>query len=235
MKKRSWRELISNEISIMKVLNNNPYIIKLREEFEDFESIYYVMELAPKTDLHTYTVTHEGGFLPEAVAASIMRDLFEATDYIHKAAIVHRDLKPENIMVNFENDMELQSLKIIDFGFATYVQEIKKSKLCLGTLNYMAPESFTGVYDHRVDIFALGVILYFILSGNLPFYSDDQDVVKRNTINCELNIESEDAFFSKSNEAKDLISKLIVKDPKDRITLEEALVHPWIIKFSPKK
>lgn len=219
----------------MNVLNNNPFIIKLKEEFEDFESIYYVMELAKGIDLHTYTIEHDNGYLPENVAAGIMRDLFEATDYIHKAGIIHRDIKPENIMVDFQKDMELHSLKMIDFGFATYIQELKKNKVCLGTLNYMAPETFTGNYDQRADIFALGVILYFILSGNLPFYSDDQDIVKRNTINCEIDIETEDAFFNKSSEAKDLISRLIVKDPKDRITLQDALIHPWILKYSKKK
>ena len=216
----------------MKVLNSNPFIVQLKEEFEDFENFYYVMELAAGTDLLSYTNRCEKGYLPENVAARIMRGLFEATDYIHKAGIVHRDFKPENIMVDFENGFQLQSLKIIDFGFATYIQEIKKNRVCVGTLNYMAPESFSGNYDQGVDIFSLGVILYFIISGTLPFYSDDQDIVKRNTLNCELDIETDDCFFDKSKEVIDLITKLIVRDPKDRISLQDALVHPWILKHT---
>lgn len=219
----------------MKVLDNNPYIIKLKEEFEDFESLYYVMELATGTDLHTCTLKHDHGCLPENVASRIMRVLFEAVNYIHKAGIAHRDLKPENIMVDLQNDVELLSLKIIDFGFAIYIQEIKKTRVSVGTLNYMAPESFSNNYDEKVDIFALGIILYFILTGNLPFANDEQEIVRRNTINCEVNIFSEDLFFNHSDEVKDLLSRLIVKDPKQRISLQDALIHPWILNYAKKK
>lgn len=193
------------------------------------------MELATGTNLLTYVTRSDKGFLNESLAANIMRDLFEATEYIHRAGIIHRDLKPENIMVDIQNEKDLKSLKIIDFGYATYIQELKKSKFCLGTLNYMAPEAFTDNCDQRADIFALGVIFYFILSGTLPFQSDINEVVIRNTINCHLNINTDEAFQSKSEEAKDLIRQMIVKNPKERISLQDALLHPWILAKAKKK
>lgn len=220
-------QILNNEVSIMKVLDS-PYVIKFFEDIENVEYQYYIMEAGEGKDLMTFTGMQNGGCLPEAMAAQIVNALLEAFEYIHKVGIVHRDLKPENILVDFGEDQLLKSLKIIDFGFATYIQDIKKTACPVGTLNYMAPESFTKSYDERVDIFALGVILYFLSSGLLPFFSEEPEIVIRNTQECLIYLESDENFLSKSDELKDLITQILQRDPNDRISITDALKHPFV-------
>lgn len=220
-------EILNNEVSIMRVLDS-PYVIKFYEDIENVEHQYYIMEAGAGRDLMTFAGAQPGGCLSEPLTAQVMRALLEAVDYIHSAGIVHRDLKPENILVDFGEDGALKSLKIIDFGFATYIQDIRKTVCPVGTLNYMAPESFTKAYDERVDVFALGVILYFLSSGLLPFFSEEPELVIRNTQECLIYLESDENFLAKSDELKDLITKLLQRDPNDRISVADALVHPFI-------
>eukprot|EP01017_Pseudomicrothorax_dubius_P028294 TRINITY_DN3354_c0_g1_i3.p1 TRINITY_DN3354_c0_g1~~TRINITY_DN3354_c0_g1_i3.p1 ORF type:complete len:208 (+),score=50.97 TRINITY_DN3354_c0_g1_i3:64-624(+) len=159
----------------------------------------------------------------------VMSQLFEAFVYLQSMCVIHRDIKAENIMVTLaEGKDEIVSVKIIDFGFATIHRPDEALYETCGTPNYIAPEVLLNVgYTHKVDNFSLGVILYYMIRGKLPFNGITMDIVLRNTLVCEYNM-VDMHWANISKEAKDLINKLLKADPAERIELEEAHAHEWI-------
>lgn len=160
------------------------------------------MEYIEGQDLYEYIT--EKGPLPEDVTRSIACILIDTLKSIHGAGVIHRDLKPENIMIKIKNG-KIKDLKLIDFGFAIFYDDLNKDTLKAGTLNYMAPEILEGKkYGFDIDVFALGVILYFILSGELPFYTDDDEMIVKRILENDYNI---DTYSMKevTNEAKDFL------------------------------
>eukprot|EP01016_Furgasonia_blochmanni_P010764 TRINITY_DN14627_c0_g1_i2.p1 TRINITY_DN14627_c0_g1~~TRINITY_DN14627_c0_g1_i2.p1 ORF type:complete len:466 (-),score=141.60 TRINITY_DN14627_c0_g1_i2:192-1589(-) len=170
------------------------------------------------------------GHLSEREAAVIMRKIFSAVHHLHEIRICHRDLKPENILFLDRNpDAEI---KIIDFGLSKKFGDNNQAKdltTMVGTALYVAPEVLKGKYDERCDNWSLGVILYILLSGNPPFYGDNNQEIFKKVIagKYSLNIPE---FKNVSKLAKDLIQKLLVTDPSKRLTAKQALSHPWIMK-----
>eukprot|EP01016_Furgasonia_blochmanni_P032966 TRINITY_DN3411_c0_g1_i5.p1 TRINITY_DN3411_c0_g1~~TRINITY_DN3411_c0_g1_i5.p1 ORF type:complete len:354 (+),score=123.19 TRINITY_DN3411_c0_g1_i5:493-1554(+) len=154
-----------------------------------------------------------------------MRQIFSAIAYCHENHIAHRDLKPENFLLKYENDDS--TIKLIDFGLA---KKLKPDELITqpnGTPFYVAPEVIDGCYTEEVDNWALGVILYIMLCGVPPFYGKSNKeilaAIKKGTYTM-----SYKPFENVSADAKDLIQKLIVKDPKRRLTASQAFMHPWV-------
>ena len=164
----------------------------------------------------------EEQMMNEPRAAEIMMKLFRALNHCHAENIIHRDIKPENVM--FGSDGEI---KFIDFGFAI-VQKAKKSKMDIaGTPYYIAPEVLSGKYGRDCDTWSLGVVLYQMLTGLMPFDGRTQEQVF--TL-----IKHGDYKFPKSvplsEEVKDLISKMLTVDINTRIDLPDAIKHPWFKK-----
>jgi calcium/calmodulin-dependent protein kinase I len=166
----------------------------------------------------------------EADAARVIRALAEALRYCKSKRVVHRDLKPENILLVSEADDA--SLKIIDFGFATeFHMGAKGAELTAtcGTPGYVAPEVISGKpYGPEVDMWSLGVVSFVLLCGYPPFMEDSQQALFAKIRKGQYEFDPQ--FWDVVSEpAKDLVSKLLVVDPKARYTPEQVLAHPWIM------
>jgi len=151
--------------------------------------------------------------------------MLEALAYIHKHKVVHRDLKPENlILASKDNDYDL---RIADFGLASFLKQDELLKLRCGSPGYVAPEILedTG-YNESSDIFSAGVILYVLLTGRQVFRGYNLNEILLKNKNCDVEYPAK--YWQKiSDKAKDLVSKMLTKDPAKRITTEEALAHSW--------
>ena len=189
------QKVLANEKKIMQILNH-PNVIKFIESWETNSTIYHVIELIKGKDL--YSFYHENQ-IDEILARKFFLQITDSLYYLHSLGIIHRDLKPENIMV--ENSSDKIHCKIIDFGFAIFVEQMNDKTLRAGTPNFIAPEILQGKkYSYECDIFSLGVILYFLLSGKFPFDSDDTDVINERTVKSDYDFYT-DEFKKVSKEA----------------------------------
>lgn len=221
-------ELQKREIEILKICQH-PSIIKLLDVFENQDYIYIVMEYLKGGDLFNYLEKRDFT-IPEGKARELSHSIATGLFYLHSFGIAHRDLKPENILMTDESD-EAQP-KLVDFGLSKIVGPNEKCNDPFGTLSYVAPEVLLQKpYDKSVDLWSLGVIIYLLLSGTLPFDDDDDREIARQTIHDEVDF-SYHVWKKIGAEVKQMIKKLLEKDKKDRMTLEEVLQHPWILKKS---
>lgn len=217
------REALRAEIAIMKLVNH-PSIIKMRHVFEDHKHLYLVMPLYVAGDLRRRL--HESGHFDEKTVKGIMWNLFNAVNYCHERGIVHRDLKCDNVLC--ADPLDPTNVLITDFGLSSFIMPKKKLDSKCGTLNYIAPEILKSEsYTAAVDIWSLGVIMHSLLSANLPFFGKDEEEIKNRIFYGKIRFEEEE-FQNVSDDAKDLITKCLIKKPKDRITLETVLEHPWL-------
>lgn len=212
----------------MRILDHEN-IIKFHESFETYDYMIYVIELVRGCDLFKFVTDQD--YLEEREASFILKKVLSALSYIHMVGLVHRDLKPENIMViaDESNKNKALDIKIIDFGFAAYLEELTDKSTACGTLNYVAPEVYhTQKYQFVTDVFSVGVILYFMVRGELPFNSEVPDILVANICAGTYNMDNDDHFLNISDQCKDLIQKMLVVDPNQRITVIEALAHPFV-------
>lgn len=209
-----------NEIEILKNLDH-PNIVNLIETYETNRLCYLVMELCQGGELFDRITAQR--YLEESQAAFIMKSLFSAVMYCHDHGVCHRDLKPENCI--FVNERADSDLKLIDFGLARAVDEYEVLHSLDGTPYYIAPEVIGGNYSKEVDCWSLGVILYIMLSGTPPFNGKDNQEIMLNVFNGHYTFRPR-AFANVSDLAKDLISRLLIKDPSMRMTAKEAYMHP---------
>merc|ERR1712087_987221 len=224
------KESLRNEIAIMRLVNH-PCIIRMLDVFEDAQCIYMVMQLAPYGDFFARWKRRKT--FSEDVAAKIIWKLLDAVQYLHALGIVHRDLKPENILCLDEEDDT--AIVISDFGLSKFAAPHTEMTMPCGTLAYVAPEvlAMKG-YGRKVDLWSLGCIMHLLLRGVLPFDGHSKDEVVEKTLNKKLNL-SHKKWDRVSGDAKDLIAKLLIKDPVKRISLENALKHRWFDRIKEKK
>jgi calcium/calmodulin-dependent protein kinase I len=160
-------------------------------------------------------------FYSEKDARNVIFILLQTIAYLHHHRIVHRDLKPENLLLYADDDT---SIKIADFGFAERTDGFISLKTQCGTPGYVAPEILLGLpYGKSVDMWAIGVIIYVLLGGYPPFEHTDNQAV----IDADFGFHP-DQWDDITDDAKDLIKKLLRKDPLERWSAEEALKHPWM-------
>ena len=231
--------LLEREVSILLKLDH-PNIIAFIETYQDFKYFYLVMEYCSGGELLDRIVKNK--HLKEDECCEIMRKLFQAVTYIHNKKIAHRDLKPENIL--FSDESPDAELKIIDFGLSNTMHLASETKKIdsgtisfhtkVGTPLYLAPEVLKGAYSLKCDIWSLGVIMYFLLSGKLPFLSNNEaslfSKIKKGIISFDTT-----EWLNVSTNAKSLILKLLKVNPKKRISAQQALEHPWFESFKQKK
>ena len=224
--KESDIELVRNEIDIMK-LCYHPYVVHLLDHFENGEYIFIVMEYIKGGSLTDYMKSKKFNFT-ERRAAELIYQLAKGIKYLHKYGIIHRDLKPDNIMLTEASDKG--NIKIMDFGLSKILGKKEKTTDGFGTLTFVSPEVLIRKpYNKEVDIWSLGVILYLMLSGDLPF--DDPDDIEQNIAKSIVyqDVKFPPEKFSKRSKAViDLIKGCLTKDPKNRIKIDEILKGEWI-------
>jgi len=224
--KKDELQLLTREISIMQKLRHKS-IIQLIDIFETPSELFLVLELVSGGELFDQIV--ERGSYSEHDAANLIRQVLEGIDYMHRHGVVHRDLKPENLLCASAN-----VIKIADFGLSKDVESGNLQTSC-GTPSYVAPEVLLGgQYDSEVDIWSIGVITYVLLCGFTPFYGDNQRQLFERILHAKFDYPSPE-WDDVSATAKDFVSKLLVVNPADRLSAEQALLHPWIIEQAPKR
>ncbi|XP_062045951.1 calcium/calmodulin-dependent protein kinase type IV [Lepus europaeus] len=224
LKKTVDKKIVRTEIGVLLRLSH-PNIIKLKEIFETPTEISLVLELVTGGELFDRIV--EKGYYSERDAADAVKQILEAVAYLHENGIVHRDLKPENLL--YATPAPDAPLKIADFGLSKIVDHQVLMKTVCGTPGYCAPEILRGcAYGPEVDMWSVGIITYILLCGFEPFYDERGDqFMFRRVLNCEYYFISP-WWDEVSLNAKDLVRKLIVLDPKKRLTTFQALQHPWV-------
>ncbi|KAL4634820.1 calcium/calmodulin-dependent protein kinase type IV-like [Arapaima gigas] len=226
LKKTIDKKIVRTEIGVLLRLSH-PNIIRLKEIFETDMEIALILELVTGGELFDRLIV-ERGYYSERDAAHVIKQILEAVAYLHENGVVHRDLKPENLLYA---DLSLDApLKIADFGLSKIIDEQVTMKTVCGTPGYCAPEILRGnTYGPEVDMWSVGVILYILLCGFEPFFDPrgDQYMYSR-ILNCDYEFVSP-WWDEVSLNAKDLVSKLIVQDPRKRLTVQQALQHPWVL------
>ncbi|KAH0794549.1 CAMK family protein kinase [Histomonas meleagridis] len=215
LENEDFRLKVKREVALMRLVQH-PNIMKLYDVLESNRHLYIILEYEEQGELFDYLVSNQ--YFQEEVAMELFRQIVFAVGYLHSLGICHRDLKPENILLDAN-----KRIKLADFGFARWVKENTQTDTSCGSPHYTSPEVISGQpYDGRIsDIWSLGVILFALLAGYLPF--DDSSF--RNLLSkVKRGVFYMPASFSRS--VRDLIQRMLTVDVSRRITIEEIIEHP---------
>jgi len=222
--------LVETEVGILKQVRH-PYIVQCFDVIETPDKVYFMMELMEGGELFDRIV--DKGHFTEQDAIGVSIKLIDSIKYLHSKGIAHRDLKPENmLMTSGDKDAEV---KITDFGLSKFFDEqTKVMQTPCGTPGYIAPEVLRMKgYGKECDVWSLGVIIYILLCGFPPFYADNDAQLYEKIKKGEFEF-LRPYWDPISDQAKDLIKRMLTVDPKKRITCDEALQHPWLVEQSEK-
>uniref|UniRef100_A0A673N7F9 non-specific serine/threonine protein kinase n=1 Tax=Sinocyclocheilus rhinocerous TaxID=307959 RepID=A0A673N7F9_9TELE len=218
------REEIEREVNILQQIHH-PNIVMLHDVFENKTDVVLILELVSGGELFDFLAEKES--LSEEEATQFIKQILEGVHYLHTRNIAHFDLKPENIML-LDKNTPLPRIKLIDFGLAHKIAEGVEFKNIFGTPEFVAPEIVN--YEPlglEADMWSVGVITYILLSGASPFLGETKQDTLGNI--SAMNYEFDDEFFGHTSElAKNFIRQLLEKDTKKRLTIQDALNHPWI-------
>ncbi|KAG0717382.1 Serine/threonine-protein kinase Chk2 [Chionoecetes opilio] len=215
---------ITNEIHLLKSVNH-PCIIKFHDAIETPEKMYIVMEAAGGGELFDRLVSR--GCLPEPTVKFFFYQLLLAVQYLHQCKITHRDIKPENILL--ATTEEFTAVKLTDFGLSKLAADASQMTTFCGTFIYIAPElldTATTAYTSQVDLWSLGVVLYVSFVGASPFHGTDLEV-RQNILQAKYSF-GHKLWKGVSEAARDLIMRLLVRDPTLRLDAAAALQHRWL-------
>ena len=212
-------ERIEKEIKYMKMLNH-PNIVKIYEIIEDENNYYISMEYVPGGELFNYIVKNKR--LTENESSFFYSQIIHIIKEIHKHKICHRDLKPENLLLT-----QHKTIKITDFGLSNEYEDFLMTPC--GSPCYASPEVLKGkkYSGLGIDLWASGIILYSMLCGYLPFDDKNNDELFKKILKCKIEFPKNNNIIISEN-AKDLIRKILQPEPSKRITLEEILEHPFL-------
>ena len=225
-------ELVRTEIEILKICQH-PNIIRLYNVFENADYLYIIMEYCYGGDLFSY-LENRHFRLSEKRASTIIHQMATAVYYMHSFGVVHRDLKPENVLMTSTD--EDSDIRILDFGLSKILGPYEKCDEPYGTLTYCAPEIIVDEpYAKPVDLWSLGVMTYLMVSGKLPFNSEDENEIARQVVYDEPNYTRNPVWKTISPECLDFIKRLLDKDQNKRMTIKEVLEHKWIKMYDENK
>jgi aurora kinase len=217
------KELFAREVDMMYKIRH-PNIVRLYTHFEDDTNCYIALEYIKKGNLYSYTQSMPNKVLDAATTANFVVDLISSLYYLHNMnpPIIHRDIKPENLLVGDNGH-----LKLTDFGGSNYLEGGNVRYTTCGTQIYHSPEMLLKKgYDTRVDIWAIGILIFELMVGRPPFKSDAQHSMEDNIVNLRINWPNTMNLL-----AKNLISKLLKLEPEQRLTLKEILEHQFILNY----
>ena len=222
------RILLTNEIDILTIIRH-PSLINLYEIIDYYDTCYIITEYVHGVDLYTY-VEDKNYKIPEFRIVSIIQQLSCANYYLSYFGIIHRDIKPEHLLL--DDKYEEPTIKLIDFGLADILFPKEKSCAQFGTIGYAAPEVLKGIpYNKTSDIWSIGILIYLLIIGCLPF--DDANEVNKirdMTINEEIPFPAV-ICKKKTQESIYLLENILRKDQTKRLSLEEILKSKWMQKF----
>ncbi|XP_047398297.1 myosin light chain kinase 2, skeletal/cardiac muscle [Sciurus carolinensis] len=223
------KEMVMLEIEVMNQLNHRN-LIQLYAAIETSHEIVLFMEYIEGGELFE-RIVDEDYHLTEVDTMVFVRQICDGILFMHKMRVLHLDLKPENILcVNTTGHL----VKIIDFGLARRYNPNEKLKVNFGTPEFLSPEvvNYDQISD-KTDMWSLGVITYMLLSGLSPFLGDDDTETLNNVLSANWYFD-EETFEAVSDEAKDFVSNLIVKDQGARMSAAQCLAHPWLNNLAEK-
>lgn len=211
------RKRFEDEIRVMQQCRN-PGVVEIIDLIKDDYYYYIFLEYCANGELFNYICQKKK--IPENEAKILTKQILFSIQYLHSIGIVHRDLKPENILLDSFNN-----IKIADFGFAKPYEQNALSKTICGTLMYICPDVLSGkAYNpYKCDIWSIGVIMYVMLTGSSPWTErSDPQIIKQ------IKIGQYTTPKYLSDQCRDLITRLMCVDPESRISIKEALDHPWL-------
>ncbi|KAJ6360687.1 hypothetical protein OIU77_004660 [Salix suchowensis] len=217
-------EDVYREIQIMHHLSGQPNVVQIKDTYEDPMFVHLVMELCEGGELFDRIVAK--GQYSEKEAANLIKNIIGVVEYCHSLGVMHRDLKPENFL--FDKPGDDAKLKTTDFGLSVFYKPGQYFYDVVGSPYYVAPEVLLKYYGPQADVWSAGVILYILLSGVPPFWAETESGIFRQILQGQLDLES-DPWPNISESAKDLIRKMLERDPRQRITAHEVLCNPWIV------
>ncbi|XP_022948092.1 CDPK-related kinase 5-like [Cucurbita moschata] len=217
-------EDVRREVKILKSLSGHNNLVNFYDAYEDHDNVYIVMELCEGGELLD-RILSRGGKYTEEDARTVMKQILHVVAFCHLQGVAHRDLKPENFLFTSKDEDSL--LKAIDFGLSDFVKPDERLNDIVGSAYYVAPEVLHRSYSTEADVWSIGVIAYILLCGSRPFWARTESGIFKAVLKADP-IFDEPPWPSLSSEAKDFVKRLLVKDPRKRISAAQALSHPWI-------
>uniref|UniRef100_A0A0D3DHX9 non-specific serine/threonine protein kinase n=2 Tax=Brassica oleracea var. oleracea TaxID=109376 RepID=A0A0D3DHX9_BRAOL len=218
-------EDVKREVKILQALGGHENVVGFHNVFEDKSYVYIVMELCEGGELLDRILSKKDSRYTEKDAAVVVRQMLKVAAECHLRGLVHRDMKPENFL--FKSTEEDSSLKATDFGLSDFIKPGMKFKDIVGSAYYVAPEVLKRRSGPESDVWSIGVITYILLCGRRPFWDKTQNGIFNEVMRKEPDFKT-NPWPTISDGAKDFVKKLLVKEPRARLTAAQALSHSWV-------
>nr|AFR11231.1 calcium dependent protein kinase 2 [Chenopodium album] len=218
-------EDVKREVKILKALTGHENVVQFHNAFEDENYVYIVMELCEGGELLDRILSKKDSRYSEKDAAVVVRQMLRVAAQCHLHGLVHRDMKPENFL--FKSAKDDSPLKATDFGLSDFIKSGRKFTDIVGSAYYVAPEVLKRKSGPESDVWSIGVITYILLCGRRPFWDKTEGGVFKEVLRNKPDFRRK-PWPTISNGAKDFVKKLLVKDPRTRLTAAQALSHPWV-------
>lgn len=218
-------EDVKREVKILKALHGHENVVHFYNAFEDVNYVYIVMELCEGGELLDRILAKKDSRYSEKDAAVVVRQMLKVAAECHLHGLVHRDMKPENFL--FKSSKEGSPLKATDFGLSDFITPGKQFRDIVGSAYYVAPEVLKRKSGPESDVWSIGVITYILLCGRRPFWDKTEDGIFKEVLKNKPDFRRK-PWANITPSAKDFVQKLLVKDPRARLTAAQALSHEWV-------
>jgi len=218
-------EDVKREVKILKALQGHENVVHFYNAFEDDNYVYIVMELCEGGELLDRILAKKDSRYSEKDAAVVVRQMLKVAAECHLHGLVHRDMKPENFL--FKSKKEDSPLKATDFGLSDFIKPGRQFRDIVGSAYYVAPEVLKRRSGPESDVWSVGVITYILLCGRRPFWDKTEDGIFKEVLKKKPDFRRK-PWSNITSSAKDFVQKLLVKDPRARLTAAQALSHDWV-------